>query len=122
MEIEREREIQMHKLALQREAEQRELELKRKEEWARKRTAELESERNREKSSLQILKTQYSKLEDDFKMLDQKRLGVQASISRQRTMCDDIRKVKQTLKLSHDIRKEELKKTRGDLHVSAVCA
>ena len=122
MEIERERERQMQKLALQREAEQRELERKRKEEWAKKRQAELESERNRERSSLHLLKTQYSKLEDDLKMLDQKRLGIQASINRQRAVCDDIRKAKQTLKLSYDIRKEELEKTRGELIVSiCVC-
>ncbi len=119
MEIEKERVLQMQKLALQREVAQREMERKRKEEWARRRQAELEGERIKERNSLQILKDQHLRLEQELMVLDQRRLGTQASVERQRMACVEIGKVIRTLQLSREVRLEELRKARGELNVSA---
>ena len=98
---------------------ERELERKRKEEWARKRRAELEGQRTKERSALAILKDQHSKLEAELAVLDQRRLGAQASVERQRVACVGISKVIQTLQLSREVRLEELRKAQGELNVSA---
>ena len=107
----------MQKLALQREAEQRELERKRKEEWARKRQAELEGERTKERSSLAILKDQHATLEHELQVLNQRKMGAQASVERQRVACMEISKIIRTLVLSRDVRLEELRKAQGELNV-----
>ncbi len=119
MEIEKERVLQMQRLALQREVAQREIDRKRKEEWARRRQAELEGERLKERNALQILKDQHSRLEQELMVMDQRRLGAQASIERQRMVCVEMSKVIRTLHLSREVRLEELRKARGELNVSA---
>lgn len=118
MEIEKERALQMQKLALKREAEQRELERKRKEEWARKRLAELEGQRSRERSALDGLRLQHTRLVGELQTLDQRQLCVQASIERQTTACAEMNKVIRTLQLSREVRLEQLRKAQGELNVS----
>ena len=120
LEIEKERERQMQRLALQREAEQRELERKRKEEWVRKKQKELESQRDWEKKSLQTLRAQHSELEKELQQLDQRKLGTAASVERQRHMSTEIGTTVRSLRLSHDIRRAELTKLHSELNVSVL--
>ena len=120
MEIEKERVLQMKKLAFKREEEQRELEEKRKTEWAKKRLAELEGQRDWEKKHLYSLRVQHSQLEDQLRQLDQKKLSVLASTKRQESnraqMITDLK----SLRLSHDVRRAELTKLQTELNVSLV--
>ena len=120
MEIELERERQMKKLALQREEEQRELERKRKAEWTRKRCVELEGQRDWEKKSLHSLRVQHSQLEDQLRQLDQKKLSVQASTTRHKSMFSQIILDLKTMRVSHDVRRAELTKMQSELNVSGL--
>lgn len=116
MEIERERELQMKKLALKREEEQRELECKRKAEWTKKRLAELEGQRDWEKKHLYSLRVQHSQLEDQLRQLDQKKLGVLASMERQKSSRAQMTMDLKSMRLSHDVRRAEITKLQTELN------
>ncbi len=107
----------MQKLALAREAEQRVLERKRKEEWARKKQAELEGQRSKERSALESLRGHHARLMGELQTLDQRRLGVQANVECQKTACVEMNKVIRTLQLSREVRLEQLRKSQGELNV-----
>ncbi len=117
MEIEKERDEQMKKLAKKREEEERELELKRKAEWARKRRVELEGQRDWEKKHLYSLRVQHSQLEDELRQLDQKKLGVLASIERQKGSQTQMSMSLRSMRVSHDIRRAEITKLQTELNV-----
>lgn len=119
MEIEKEREEQMKKLAKKREEEERELELKRKAEWAKKRRMELEGQRDWEKKHLYSLRVQHSQLEDELRQLDQKKLGVLASMERQKGNQSQMTMSLKSMRVSHDVRRAEITKLQTDLNVSA---
>ena len=118
LEIEQERERQMQRLAQRREEEQREKEMKRKEEWMKKRRQELEGQRDWERKSLHSLRVQHSQLEDQLRQLDQRKLTVEASTQRQKTMHSQIVLDIKTMRLSHDVRRAELTKLQSELNVS----
>jgi len=118
MEIEKEREEQLKKLAKKREEEEREMELKRKVEWARKKRVELEGQRDREKKHLYTLRVQHSQLEDDLRQLDQKKLAVVASTERQKGSQAQVTLSLRTMKVSHDVRRAEITKLQAELNVS----
>ena len=120
MEIEKEREEQMKKLAKKREEEEREMELKRKAEWARKRRAELEGQRDWEKKHLYTLRVQHSRLEDELRQLDQKKLGVLSSIERQKGNQGQIAMTLKSMRVSHDVRRAEITKLQTELNVSSI--
>ncbi len=111
----------MQRLAEQREEEQREMERKRKEEWTRKRRVELEGQRDWEKKSLHSLRVQHSQLEDQLRQLDQRKITVEASTHRQKSMYSQILLDIKTMRLSHDVRRAELTKLQSELNVSSSC-
>ena len=120
LEIEAERERQMQRLAERREEEQRERERKRKEEWTRKRRVELEGQKDWERKSLHSLRVQHSQLEDQLRQLDQRKVSVEASTQRQKSMYSQIALDIKTLRLSHDVRRAELTKLQSELNVSTL--
>ena len=90
MEIERERERERQQLALQLEAQAREAERKRKEEWAKKRQAELEQQREVERTQLQAIKHAHQELVDLLAKLDMERGGLQVKVEQQRQLCKQL--------------------------------
>ena len=90
MEIEKERERAMQMAALQREAEAREAERKRKEEWMKRKCAELEIEKSREKEGLEILKHTNQELNDLLTKIELEKRTTKLRVDQQRTRCAEL--------------------------------
>ena len=90
LEIERARERAVQLVLLKREAEVKEAERKRKEEWTKRRIAELQIEKKREMGSLQEVKHYYQELMDQLTKNEVEKRTVKLRVDQARQRCAEL--------------------------------
>ena len=120
LEIERERQRVLQQALLQREAEAREAERKRKEEWTRRRLAELEEERKKEIEGLSSLKAYHQDLLEQLTKIELHKRTIKLRAEQCRVQCSELAKEVDTLKQNYSIKHTELMKSVSDVKVSII--
>ena len=108
LEIERAREKALQQAALQREAEAREAERKRKEEWAKRRKAEIEAEKNKERESMLTLKHYHQELLEQLTKAELEKRTVKLRADQHRTRCVEIAQSLDPLRQSYSTQHSQL--------------
>lgn len=100
-EMDRARERALQQAALQREAEMREMERKRKEEWAKRRQAELEAELKREREGLHSIKLTHQELMGHLTKIELDKRTLTVTLSQQKERCVELQRTIEGLKESY---------------------